>query len=433
MTSAPATLDRCRVCGNASLIPCASLGAQYPSAMFPDTLDYRATVPQLPLDLVMCDTGDATDVSHCGLVQLGHVLDLRGMYDAYPYTSATNSSMPFILHDVAESGLAFGHLAPGDVVLDIGANDGTLLACFRGRAVELVGIDPAKNVTPVFLDPRYTHVRSAFDRATYASVTTRKAKLVFSVAMFYHLHDPVAFARDVAACLDEDGVWIIQMAYLPSMLRTNMYDNIVHEHQGYYGASQMAWIMDHVGLEVFDVTLNDVYGGSFRGFVKHQGCRRYPTTARYQALRTHEREEGIFALATYQAFMRRIEGTREALRGLCQDLGAQRKTLWVYGASTKGNTILQYVGLRAPGITAAADANPFKLGKYMIGSDIPIRDEASMRAARPDYLLVLPYSFLDGFMRREAGLLAQGTQFIVPLPDVQLVPGLHSSTRAGAT
>lgn len=420
MQSAAPKLRKCRVCGNPSLIPCVSIGAQYPSSVFPANLDYRAEVPQFPLDLVMCEK--KKEGATCGLVQLAHKLDLRAMYDAYPYTSSTNSSMPAILNDVADSGRALGHLRLNDLILDIGCNDGTLLSFFQNEGFDLLGIDPAKNIKPVLDPDNYKHIRDFFSFRAYSSATEKKARLIFSVAMFYHLADPVRFSKDVAACLDDEGVWIIQMAYLPTMLMTNMYDNIVHEHNGYYATHHMKWIMERVGLEVFDVTLNDVYGGSFRVFVKKKECKRFLQTDRYHANLREELELGIFDPSTYQEFMRRVEKTRTDLSTLCKSLKAQGKTLWVYGASTKGNTILQFCDLGKDDIIGAADANPFKLGKYIIGADIPIKDEASMRAARPDYLLALPYSFVDGFMKREAELVAMGTKFIVPLPAVRIIP-----------
>ena len=413
-------IEKCRVCGNPSLILCASIGAQYLSSVFPENLDYRPVVPQFPLDLVMCEKKD--DGSTCGLVQLAHQLDLSAMYDAYPYTSSTNSSMASILQDVAENGRALGHLRPGDLIMDIGGNDGTLLSFFQHDDLDLLCIDAAKNVVPVLRSDRFTLVRDFFSAKLFANTENKKARLIFSVAMLYHLADPVNFSQHVAECLADDGVWIVQMVYLPAMLRTNMYDNIVHEHVGYYATHHMKWIMEQVGLEIFDVELNDVYGGSFRVFVKKKGCGRFPPTERYHANLHEELELGIFDPATYRAFMRRIEKTRADLRALCRKVRQEGKTIWVYGASTKGNTILQYCGLGKDDIVAAADANLFKLGKYIIGADIPIKDEATMRAARPDYLLALPYSFLAGFMRREAELIAEGTKFIVPLPDVRLIP-----------
>jgi NDP-4-keto-2,6-dideoxyhexose 3-C-methyltransferase len=419
MHAQPPIVDRCRVCQNAELLPCFSLGAQYLSSMFPDTLAYHGEVPRLPLDLVMCAPTERAQT--CGLVQLAHRLDLSAMYEAYPYTSATNSAMPRVLQNVADSGRAVQPLNRGEVVLDIGCNDGTLLGFFRDDPVDLVGIDPAKNVT-FTLDPkRCAHVRDYFSAKAYETVTRKRAKLVFSVAMFYHLSDPIAFSRQVADCLSDDGVWIIQMAYLPSMIATNMYDNIVHEHAGYYGTHHMKWVMDGAGLEIFDVELNDVYGGSFRVFVKKKNARLQPTDRLHGNLKM-EQDAKIYDVSTYRAFATRIEKTREDLRRLVSTLGAERKSIWVYGASTKGNTILQYCGLGNRDIVAAADANPFKIGKYVVGADIPIRDEASMRQARPDYLLALPYSFADAFIKREAELVSRGTKFIVPLPEVTVLP-----------
>lgn len=416
----PPRVNACRVCKNRNLQPCVSLGDQYLSSMFPDSLDYHERVPRLPLDLVMCAPSPGR--STCGLVQLAHDLDLSAMYQAYPYTSGTNAAMKNVLADVAAGGRAVQPLQAGDVVLDIGCNDGTLLGLFADAPVELVGIDPAKNVA-FLLDPkRAVHIRDYFSEKAYWRATSKKAKLVFSIAMFYHLGDPVGFSREVSRVLADDGVWVIQMAYLPAMIETNMYDNIVHEHAGYYATVHMKRVMEEAGLEIFDVELNDVYGGSFRLYVKKKECTRFTPTERYHANLQREREAGIEDLETYTAFGRRLERTRHDLRALCARIHAEGKTIWVYGASTKGNTILQYCGLGAREIVAAADASPFKLGKYIVGSDLKIVDEATMRAARPDYLLVLPYSFVDAFVKREHALVAAGTRFIVPLPEVKVVP-----------
>jgi NDP-4-keto-2,6-dideoxyhexose 3-C-methyltransferase len=413
-------IEKCRVCGNRVLKPCLSLGNQYLSSMFPETLDYRGDVPCLPLELVICEPTPGNET--CGLVQLAHELDLSQMYEKYPYTSATNSAMPAILKDVAESGRRVQPPRSGDTILDIGCNDGTLLRFFQDDPVDLVGIDPAKNVEFTLSPERCKHAREYFSQAAYQRLTPKKASLIFSIAMFYHLHDPVGFSRQVERCLADDGVWIVQMAYLPAMITTNMYDNIVHEHAGYYATLHMKWIMERVGLEIFDVELNDVYGGSFRLFIKKKGSAQHPTTARYRDVLQSETAAGIYELSTYEAFAARIQKTRDDLIALCAKARAEGKTIWVYGASTKGNTIVQYCGLGAAQFVAAADPNPFKLGKYIVGADIPIRDENAMRAAKPDYLLALPYSFVDSFMKREQALIAAGTKFIVPLPDVKVLP-----------
>jgi NDP-4-keto-2,6-dideoxyhexose 3-C-methyltransferase len=420
----PQRTRRCRMCGNPSLVPCVSLGRQYLSSVFPETLDYRDRLQPLPLELTLCAPTDGR--AACGLLQLAHDIDLSAMYEAYPYTSASNSSMRAVLADVAASGRAQVALTPGDVVLDVGCNDGTLLSCLGDTGCDLLGIDAAKNVAPA-APGTYRHVTAFFSRDAYARAAARPATLIFSVAMFYHLADPVAFARELAACLADDGVLIVQMAYLPAMLRRTMYDNIVHEHAGYYAVHQLQWLMEQVGLEVFDVTLNDVYGGSFRAFVKHRSCTRYPQTDRYRQTVADEQDQRLWSVDTYTDFAGRIDRSRQELRRLCGELAGAGKTIWIYGASTKGNTILQYCGLGRPELTAAADSNPFKIGRYVIGADVPITDESAMRAARPDYLLALPYSFVSGFLQREADLVAAGTRFIVPLPSVHVVPDVRGT------
>lgn len=412
-------ITKCRICGNTDLVRCVTIGSQYLSSVFPTDLHYKDSVPNWPMDLVLCKKNKETD---CGAVQLANEIDLSSMYEAYPYTSASNSAMKKILKDVEESGTALGHLEPNDVILDIGGNDGTLLSFYSDKPYDLVSIDPAQNVKVLFESPRLTSVKDFFSAAAYNRVAKKKAKLIYSVAMFYHLHDPVAFAKEVANVLDEDGAWVIQMAYLPAMIRTNMYDNIVHEHVGYYGAVHMKHMMEMAGLEVFDVTLNDVYGGSFRTFVKKKGSTKFPSTDRYQKLLEQEVADGIFDPKTYELFMQRVEKTKADLIALCDKIKAEGKTIWVYGASTKGNTILQYCGIGTEHIDAAADANPFKIGKYIIGSNIPIKSEEEMHAAKPDYLLAIPWAFTTAFMEREKDLVAQGTKFITPLPEVKVLP-----------
>lgn len=409
---------RCRVCGNTALDPAVDLGPQYLSSVFPTDLSYRDHMPRYPMDMVLCRTEGG---AHCGLLQMGHHLDLTEMYQAYPYQSSTNSGMRAVLSDVAADGRRAVALAPGDVVLDIGCNDGTLLSMFAGEGFTLAGIDAAANIQLVFSDPGLHHARGYFTRGRYDSFGINKARLIFSIAMFYHLDDPVTFARDVAACLAPDGTWIIQMAYLSTMLDTNMYDNIVHEHAGYYGLESLQWVMQAAGLEIVDVSLNDVYGGSCRVFVRHKAAQAGPS-ARLEQLRADERDKQLNSLATWTMFAERIAQTRDELLAELQRNRKAGRTTWVYGASTKGNTILQYCGLTSADLPFAADSNPFKLGKLLIGSDVPIVDEAAMRAAKPDVLLALPYSFVDGFITREADLIRQGTTFLVPLPHVHTRP-----------
>jgi hypothetical protein len=411
-------INKCRICKNTDLIPCIDLGKQYLSSVFPENLDYYKHSKKYPLDLVLCKKKEDT----CGTLQLAHNIDLESMYELYPFSSSTNSSMPALLKDIVDSALPFVEIKKDDVILDIGGNDGTLLSYFKDKNVDLLAIDPAKNIKQIFKSPRYTYINDFFNRKTYQATENKNAKLIFSIAMFYHLSDPVNFSKDVKECLDDDGVWVIQMAYLPLMLETNMYDNIVHEHAGYYTVHNMEWIMEKAGLEIFDVTLNDVYGGSFRIFVKKKNNKKLKKSKGLMKILQNELTIGVDKVQTYTNFMRNVEQTKEDLLALIKRIKSEKKTIWIYGASTKGNTILQYCGITNKDIEAAADSNPFKFNKYIIGTNIPIKDEEVMRNAKPDYLLALPYSFVEGFMKREKKLVESGTKFIVPLPNVAVYP-----------
>ena len=414
----PARIKCCRVCGNTNLKTCINMGEQYLSSIFPENLSYKNELKKHPLEIMQCVK---TDDSQCGSLQLAFDYDLSEMYENYPYTSSSNSSMQKILEDVANSGKNLNNLVKGDTILDIGGNDGTLLSFFEKEDLNLIIIDPAKNVESRVNSEKFVRVKDFFTTENFRRVSKDKAKLVFGIAMFYHLKNPIKFCEEIKTILDDNGVAIIQMAYLPSMIDTNMYDNIVHEHVGYYGVQHMKWIFEKAGLELFDVELNDVYGGSLRVFAKKKGNFNFSPTQKLQRILEGEKTWGIFRESTYSDFMNRINQTKKNLNQLLNKIKGEGKRIWVYGASTKGNTIMQFCGIGNNLIEAAADSNPFKFGKYLIGSDIPIVDEQKLRLEKPDYLLALPYSFANKFKEREKDLVERGTKFIVPLPEVKIV------------
>ncbi|PIP69161.1 hypothetical protein CO033_01125 [Candidatus Nomurabacteria bacterium CG_4_9_14_0_2_um_filter_32_10] len=410
-------ITKCRFCGNKKIIPVINLGNQYLSSIFPKDLSYHKNIKKQPLNLVLCKKNK----NSCGVLQLSHSFDMSEMYKQYPFTSSTNSSMPKILKDVLDSTLFYVNLKENDLVLDIGGNDGTLLSYLKDTKCDLLCIDPAQNIKPIFTSKKFKTITNYFSEKVYKSATKKKAKIIFSIAMFYHLYNPIKFSKEIEACLSDNGIWVIQMAYLPKMIETTMYDNIVHEHVGYYGIDNIRWIMEKAGLEIFDVIVNDVYGGSFRLFIKKKGCSKYPKSKGYNKELKNEKKIKIYHPTTYKKFMEKIERSREDLLSLCKKIKSEGKSVWIYGASTKGNTILQYCGITKELIEAAADANPFKSKKYMIGSDIPIKKETEMRFKKPDYLLALPYSFTNAFIKREAKLVKSGTKFIIPLPKVKII------------
>jgi NDP-4-keto-2,6-dideoxyhexose 3-C-methyltransferase len=242
--------------------------------------------------------------------------------------------------------------------------------------------------------------------------------------MFYDLEDPAAFVRDVAAALAEDGVWVMELHYLPMMLERNAFDAIVHEHLEYYSLAVIERLITEAGLETLRAELNEMNGGSIRLFFGHAG-RREPQEDHQRAvqeIRIQEFELALDAPDPYEQFREGSERIRDDLRSLCERLTSEGKTIHVYGASTKGNTILQYAGLDSSLIPFAADRNPDKWGSKTIRTEIPIISEEESRAKKPDFYLALPWHFLDEFLEREQEFLDGGGRFIVPLPEVRIVP-----------
>jgi len=403
----------CRVCGSGSLAPILSLGDQYVSDFVDVNEGFR-----LSLNLVLCEVR----AGGCGLLQLQHTVPRELLYKQYWYRSGINATMRRALAEIAARAEQTARPAPGDIVLDIGCNDGTLLRSYTAD-VRRVGFEPARNLVAE-AQVGTTLVLNEFFASTpfLDALGGARAKVVTSVAMFYDLEDPNTFVADVARCLDDDGVWIIQMSYLPSMLEQNAFDNICHEHLEYYSLLPLRALLDRHALEVFDVELNDVNGGSFQVCVRHarRGATRAPSP-RVAALEAQERGLHLHERDVYDRFARRVEELRDSTYELVSREVARGKSLYAYGASTKGNTLLQYYGLDHRLVTAAADRNPEKWGKKTIGTLIPIVSEDEARSAKPDYFLVLPWAFLPEFRERERAFLAGGGRFIVPLPTLALV------------
>lgn len=410
-------LERCRICGSPSLATVVDMGNQYVATQF-----VTETVPdwcttRYPLRLVRCD-----ETGRCGLVQLSHTLNPSLLYADYGYRSGINKTMPANLAEIVTEAGAFVELGPNDTVVDIGCNDGTLLECYHDPAPDRLGFDPAENVAEMARSKGLDVLTEPFSSGAFeAARAGRRAKVVTSIAMFYDLPDPMRFAADVSSILAPDGVWVIELSYLPSMLRNHSYDTICHEHLEYYALGQIEWILERNGLKLHRVTFNDVNGGSFRLFVRHAS---HPATADESAIEEVRRSERELALDTdtpFAAFREVVEASRSSLFSLLSDIRSQGKVIYIYGASTKGNTILQYCGIDHTLVPKAADRNPEKWGRRTLGTDIEIISEDQARAEMPDYFLVLPWHFLDEFTARESAFLDRGGKFILPLPTPRVV------------
>ncbi len=408
-------ITACRCCGNTTLESILSLGVQELTGVFPRSADERVTSG--PLELVKC-FGPST----CGLVQLRHTYDSSEMYgDNYGYRSGLNQSMVRHLGSTVGRILASYPVEDGAIVLDIGSNDGTTLSFMPERA-QRVGMDPTIAKYGQYYQPGIQAIPEFFSAASFRKhLGDRKASIVTSIAMFYDLEDPLAFVRDIAKVLAPNGVWYFEQSYLPTMLSQNAYDTICHEHLEYYAFSQIQWMLTKCGLRVNDVTVNDVNGGSFAITACHENASHKPNTDVIESLIAQERAEALDTMAPYESFRQRVAAHRDDLIETIAKVRASGATVLGYGASTKGNVILQYCGLTTEDIPAIAEVNPDKFGAFTPGTHIPIISESEAHALKPDYLLVMPWHFRENLIQREAEYLKRGGRMIFPLPEISIV------------
>ena len=406
-------IESCRLCGSGKLETILDLGMQSLTGIFPKTRD--EDVPAGPLRLVAC--GD------CHLVQLADNYDLGKLYgDTYGYRSGLNQSMVRHLRGKVAKILELVTLRPGDLVLDIGSNDSTLLQAYPSEGITLMGIDPSG---PKFRKYYPEHVGLIPDFFTFENVDRvlpgRRAKIVTSIAMFYDLERPMSFVADIVRVLDDEGVWVFEQSYLPLMLETNSYDTVCHEHLEYYALTQIKRMTDEAGLKIVDVHCNDINGGSFSIIAAKRGAPYPEANAAIDAMLRAEDELGLSGRVVFREFEERVARHRTDLAGLLDALNRQGRKVLGYGASTKGNVTIQYCGITEQQVPLIAEVNEDKFGAFTPGSKIPIIYEADARAMKPDYFIVFPWHFRKGIVERERAFLEAGGRLIFPLPHIEIV------------
>jgi SAM-dependent methyltransferase len=409
----------CRVCGSTALTTVNDLGEQYLQGSFIKPGKEVPPSRKIPLTLVRCDP--TLDEDACGLLQLAHSTPAEVLYSAYWYRSGTNQTMRDHLRGIAEQAWTILD-RPNARVLDIGCNDGTLLSYYPATA-ERFGVDPSDIASEVDL-PGVSVFQDVFPSPVLDRETGGGFDLITAIAMFYDLEDPVGFVKEVRKSLQPDGLWVFEMSYMPSMLRMNSYDTICHEHLEYYSLAVLEKILKRGGMKMVHAELNEINGGSIRCFATHEGSNRYVNLERKGALTGLRFREFDLELDTdrpYRNFQEHINVHREELRALLRQLKQDGMKIHVYGASTKGNTILQWCNIDATLIPYAADRNPEKHGARTLGSEIEIISEDESRAMNPDFYMVLPRHFREEFLEREANTIASGTRMIFPLPSVQVI------------
>ena len=409
----------CRCCGNPNLVQVLDLGEQCLTGVFPSL-----TSPQMdrgPVQLVKCMGDDPRNF--CGLVQMRHSYAAEAMYGAtYGYRSGLNRLMVEHLHRKADALQGLVPLGPHDLVLDIGSNDGTSLARYPTNGPTLVGIDPSARKFAKYYRLDIELIVDFFSAEVFRKYFgDRKAKIVTSIAMFYDLERPQIFVDDVAAILADDGVWHLEQSYLPSMLRINSYDTACHEHIEYYTLRQIDWMMRRAGLRIIDVELNTTNGGSFAVTVAKQKSALRANSAAVARLLAEEAALGLDTLKPFEEFWQRVLKSREVLLAFFDRAKRENKKVVGYGASTKGNVLLQFCGITPDMMPCIAEVNEDKFGCFTPGTLIPIVPEQQARDMDPDYFFVLPWHFHDAIIKREAEFRQRGGKLVFPLPVLEIV------------
>jgi len=327
------------------------------------------------------------------------------------------------LADVVQSIENQVELQPGDIVLDIGSNDGTLLRSYTIPDLCTVGVEPATNLASEGCVGLTHFIPDFWNLSSYKKAVGNKAKVITAIGMFYDMEDPNEFISDAAAALRDDGLFVAQMMCLKSMIDQNDVGNICHEHLEYYSFASLEYLFKKNGLSIIDVEVNSVNGGSYRIFATKTGvCDSLPSdSAKKRIEKIHTDETFLAQKSTYESFLSRLEKNKSQCVEFIESEVARGKTVWVYGASTKGNVILQYFGLDNRLISGASERSPWKWGRYTIGSMIKCVSEEEARREAPDYFLVLPYAFIDEFYERERSWRESGGKFIVPLPEFRVL------------
>ena len=405
-------ISKCRISGSPNVITVLSLGEQSLTGVFPKSPTDNIT--KGPLDLVWCPDS--------GLLQMKQSYDLGEMYgDNYGYRSGLNISM--VRHLAQKTSFLEKMVKPleKDIVVDIGSNDATLLKSYSVKCRK-VGIDPTGIKFKNFYPQEIVLLPNFFSSDIFSSSFPNcKAKIITSIAMFYDLEDPNHFVSDIESVLADDGIWHFEQSYMPSMLRTNSYDTICHEHLEFYSFRVVKNILDNNNLRVIDVQMNAINGGSFAVTACKKQANYKSNLPIINWMLKQEDGMGLDTPKPYREFEERVFRHRKNLTELILTLVEDGKKVFGYGASTKGNVLLQFCGLTKNHIPYIAEVNEEKFGCYTPGTCIPIISEHEARAMKPDYFLVLPWHFKNGILEREKEFISSGGKFIFPLPEIEIV------------
>jgi len=407
-------ISECRLCSSGNLTNIYNLGNLASCGIFPSQAN-KDQIQRLPIDLIICE--------ECKLVQLKHNYDLDHLFrDTYGYRSGLNESMISHLQELANEVMEMVQVGPQDLVVDIGSNDGTSLGFYRNNKCQRIGVDPTATQFKVFYDQDIEIIPDFFTPELVNNyLKNKKAKVISSIAMFYDLPDPNSFVRAIKHLLHPEGIWVFEQSYLPTMLEANSFDTICHEHLEYYCLTPIKHLLEKHGLKIVDVSLNDANGGSFRVFASHADSGFKPQDSGINALLEREVENGYLTAEPISQLEKNTAQIKEQVLSFLKEAKENKKIVHGYGASTKGNTLLQLFNIGPELLPMIADRNPRKFGLFTPGTNIPIVSEEESRSQNPDFYLVLPWHFKDSFLKREDAFRKNGGKFVFPLPKFEIL------------
>jgi hypothetical protein len=401
-------IKNCRSCKSTKLTKVYSLGKQTLTGIFPPKKNLKITKGEL--SMLFC--------KKCKLLQLEHNFDSNEMYgENYGYMSSLNKSMESHLKLKAISLLKKYNLKTNDCILDIGSNDGTFLSFFS-KKLKLFGCDPTIK--------KFSHLyRKDINKLPYFFSSKyfkeKKFKLITSIAMFYDLPDPLDFAQQIHSVLDRSGIWHMELSYMPMMIKNRSYDTICHEHLEYYSLKSLKYLLNAANLKIINLSFNQINGGSIELDIAHKKSKFKECKHLINWVLESERVNKYNEIEKQKLFFKECENHKYLLKKLLNTLKKQNKKILGYGASTKGNVLLQYCKIDSKIVDYVAEVNSFKFNKFTPGTNIKIISEKEAKQKKPDYFLVLPWHFKDHIIKREKEYLKKGGKLIFPLPDIEIV------------
>ena len=405
-------INTCRTCKKKKLTKLFSLGKLSFTGKFSNTI--KSNIPKAEITLVICHK--------CKLVQLDRNFNPKYLYGKdYGYRSGINKTMTDHLSKTATLLSNKAHLKNSDSVLDIASNDGTLLRAYNNKKITKVGIDPVISKFFKFYPKTTIQISGFFSHNLLKKKGIKqKFKIITALSVFYDLKNPNQFLKDVKKILcEKEGIFLLEFADLLSIVKYKLFDTICHEHLEYYSAKVILRMLKKNDLKVIDLQTNDINGGSVRFFICARNANYKINKINIKKYLIEERKYQLEKIDTFKFFFKKINIVKLKINNLIKNIQKRKKIIHGYGASTKGNVLLQYFNINKTQIPYIADRNPEKNGLYTPGTKINIISEEKSRNLNPDYYLVLPWHFKKEILIRERKIIKNGTKFIFPLPELK--------------